>query len=100
MDVKIIYSKEQLEATVEFISTHNSHFLGKKAYIRESILKSMRRIAKDPEQWVSGTMGYMLWGDREFEGMDSDENIIHFDIAVNPSLDFTDDTYIEEIVHG
>lgn len=100
MEVRITYSKEQLDAAVEFISTHNSYFLGKKDYIRESILKSMRRIAKDPEQWINGTMGYVLWGEREFEGMNNDENTVHFDISVNPALDCEEDTYIEETVHG
>lgn len=99
MEVKIIYSKEQLESAVDFISENNNYFLGQKEYIRDSILKNMKRIAADPEQFITGTMGYVLWGDREFEGMDCDENTIHFDITVKPNLGVDEDeTYIEEVL--
>src|SRR5258708_5192934 len=100
MDVKLIYSKPQLEAAVNFIAKHNQHFLGQKDYIRSSILEDMRRVASDPEQWMSGTMGYLLMGDRTDEGIDSDDNSIHFDISVDPALgyDTQSEDYVEEIV--
>lgn len=100
MEVRIIYSKEQLEAAVDFISIHNAYFRGKNDYIRDCIIKTMRRIAKNPEEWINGTMGFVLWGDREFEGMNSDENTVHFEISVNPALDCAEDTYVEETIHG
>lgn len=99
MEVKLSYSKGQLEAAVDFISENNKYFLGKKQEIRDSILKSMRRIAQDPEQFINGTMGYVVWGDREFEGMNCDENTIHFDITVKPDLGSDEeDEYIEEVI--
>jgi len=102
MEVKLTYSSQQLEDAVKFISRNNTHFLGQSDYIRDEILKHMREIARDPEAWSGGTMGYMLIGDRTDEGMDSDENTIHFDITVDPALgrDHEDTDYIEEIVYG
>lgn len=100
MEVRITYSKEQLEAAVDFISDNNIYFLGKKEEIRQSILDMMRKIAKDPDDFINGTMGFVLWGEREFEGMNSDENTIHFDITVNPNLGSDEDeTYIEEVLN-
>ena len=102
MEVKITYSKPQLEAAVKFIARNNPHFQGQKDYIRDQILEHMRRIALQPGEWLAGTMGYVLWGDREDEGLDSDENSIRFEISVDPSLgyDIDSEDYQEEMVSG
>lgn len=102
MEVKITYSKPQLEAAVKFIARNNSHFQGQTDYIRNSILEHMRKLALQPDEWLSGTMGYVLWGDREDEGIDSDENSIRFEISVDPSLgyDIDSEDYAEENVSG
>jgi hypothetical protein len=103
MEVKITYSSIQLEATVKFIAKNNEHFLGKNKYIREEILNHMKRIALSPHEWLGGTMGYTLWGDRENEGFDCDENTIRFDISVDPALglsEYAPEEYIDEVVSG
>lgn len=101
MEVKVSYSKAQLDEAVEFIATHNVSFLGQHDYIRNQILSHMKDIAKDPDSYLSGTMGYTLWGDREFEGIDSDTNSIRFEISVDPALSmdtWAEDDCIEETV--
>lgn len=101
MEVKIIYCKPQLEAAVDWIAKYNPHFLGQKDYIRKAILDDMKQIALDPEQYLAGTMGYTLWGDRSDEGIDSDENLIDFAISIDPSLglDLFPEDFIEEVVN-
>jgi hypothetical protein len=100
MEVKIIYSKPQLEAAVRFIARNNEHFRGQKDFIRDEILKHMKQIAADPESWSGGTMGYHLLGDRTDEGIDNDENSIMFDILVDPNLgyDLDESDYAEEVI--
>lgn len=101
MEVIVTYSKVQLEEAVNFIATHNDAFLGKHDYIRDQILSHMRDIARDPEGFLSGTMGYVLWGDREFEGIDGDTNRIRFDISVDPALSmdaWEEENCVEETV--
>lgn len=100
MEVKISYSQPQLEAAVRFIARNNEHFRGQKDYIREEILKHMRRIAADPEQWWGGTMGYTLIGDRIDESIDFDQNEITFEILVDPNLgaDIDEDDYVQEVI--
>lgn len=101
IQVRMSYVVQQLEAAVDFIATHNPNFLGQHDYIRNSILEHMRGIASQPDEWLSGTMGYVLWGDREDEGVDSDVNSIRFEISVDPALgrDYDEDTYSEEIIN-
>lgn len=101
-EVKYSYSKPQLEAAVKFIARHNQHFLGQTDYIRKSIIENMERIAMTPEDWLSGGMGYTLWGDREDEGINSDYNSITFQISVDPDLGNDPDSsdYIEEVIRG
>lgn len=102
MEVKISYSKAQLEEAVRFISRNNEHFQGKIDYIRNTILDNMKEIAADPERWMGGTMGYTLVGDREDEGIDSDENIITFEILVDPNLgnDIDPEDWITETINA
>lgn len=86
MEIKIIYSKKQLEAAVDFIAIHNESFHGQHDYIRSRIVESMEDTALAPGEWITGTMGYVLWGDREDEDLDSDENVIRYSISVDPAL--------------
>lgn len=102
MEVKIIYSKPQLEAAVRFIARNNESFRGQKDFIRDEILKHMKQIAADPEAWNGGTMGYHLMGDRTDEGIDNDENTILFDILVDPNLgaDHDESDYEQEVINS
>lgn len=102
MEVKVSYSKPQLEAAVKHIARYNEHFQGQKDYIRNSILEHMRQIALNPDSWMGGTMGYTLMGDREDEGLDSDTNRIHFEILVDPALcsDLEESDFVETLVKG
>lgn len=100
MEVKLSYSKAQLDLAVKFIARNNTHFLGQTDFIREEIVKHMRRIAEDKEAYMSGTMGYMLISDKEFEGFEADQNTCHIDIWVDPSLgtDHSEAEYAEELL--
>ena len=89
MEVKIIESKKQWDAAVDFIAQYNENFIDKHDYIRERIINSMETTALAPGEWITGTMGYVLWGDRMDENLDSDENVIRFDISVDPALALT-----------
>jgi hypothetical protein len=102
MEVRISYSKPQLDEAVRFIARNNAHFQGQTDYIRNSILDHMKEIAADPEQWMGSTMGYTLIGDREDEGIDSDENSIRFEILVDPNLgsDIDADDWVEETINA
>jgi len=98
MELIVSYSEQQLEATVAYISTHNPFFQGREADIRNSIKDSIQRLAKDPETWMVGTMGYTLMGDWEFEGIDNDVNYLHIDISVD-LLVGQDKDYTKETIH-
>lgn len=102
MEVKVSYSKPQLETAVKFIARNNAHFLGQTDYIRDKIVKHMKRIALDPEAQMSGTMGYMLISDKEFEGFDCDQNTCFLEIWVDPSLGLIreETEYVEEVLNG
>lgn len=103
MEVTVSYSKIQLDAAVEFIAKHNQSFLGQHDLIREQMIHSMHQMALTPGEWITGTMGYVLWGDRSDEGIDSDENAIRYDIYVDPALSQSSwdlDDIVEEVVSG
>ena len=101
MEISLVYSKAEMDAAVIFIATKNPSFLGMHNYIRGQILRSMREIAIDPERWMGDTMGYTLFADKEYEGMNSDSSSVRFEISVDPALgrDHNADTYIEEIIN-
>jgi hypothetical protein len=92
MEIRISYSQTQLDSAVKFISENNEHFYGQDDYIRKSILEYMERMAKDPNSTFIGTMGFTLIGDREFEDLDNDENVVRVEILVDPGLG-NDDMY-------
>jgi hypothetical protein len=102
MEIKISYSKIQLEKAVNFIARYNSYQKGEYEKIRHSILDSIQRIAIDPETIYTGTMGYMLIADREFEDLNNDENTCRIEITVDPALGcddrWFDDNYHEEVI--
>lgn len=86
MEVTISYDIDQLEAAVTFVAEHNKVAMGDRDYIRARIIELMREIARDPERWSSATMGFLITCDKEFEGLDVDENTARFEIWVDPSL--------------
>lgn len=104
MEIRISYSQTQLEKAVNFISRHNEVFKGKKTEIRETILEYMEKMAKDPNMTFIGTMGFTLIGDREFEDMDNDDNLIRIEISVDPALgdddQFADGDYQEYTINA
>jgi hypothetical protein len=104
MEIKISYSKIQLERAIEFIAEHNDSFYGQVDYIRQSILESIEQLAKDPQATYLGTMGFTLIADREIENLDCDENIVRIDILVDPALGdddmFLDEDHYEEVINA
>lgn len=105
MEIKVVYSKIQLESTVDFIATHNPSFLGQHDVIRKSIMSTIQSIiSKYPDIIWSGTMGYYVWiSMEELEGIDSDENILRVEFMVEPAVGkyglFDQKNEIEEIYH-
>lgn len=88
MFVTVIYSKEQLEAAVQFIAKNNRAFQGKKDYIRKSIRSSINELVeKFPDLRSVSTMGYTIIGSAEaVEGIDHDNNELLVEIMVDPGL--------------
>lgn len=90
MFVTVVYSKEQLEAAVQFIAKNNRAFKGKKDYIRKSIRSSINELVeKFPDLRSLSTMGYTIIGSaEEVEGIDHDVNTLMVEIMVDPGLYF------------
>lgn len=86
MEIRISYSRAQLDGAVEFISANNQSFLGKDEEILQTIKEFMVKLAKDTDTMFVGVMGFSLIADREFEGIDADENVCRIEICVDPSL--------------
>lgn len=95
MEVKLIYSKSQLDCAVEFLSDKNPYFLGQDDLIRETIVECMIEVARDPDRTFSSTMGFVLNAERDFEGIDCDENTCQIEIGVDPSIHM-DDRWLDE----
>lgn len=88
MKIKVLYSKSELEATVEFVSIYNKHFIGESSAIRQAILNEIDSlVSRFPNPPFIGTMGFMVEGDvLEVESVDSDENVMFVNFYVNPRL--------------
>lgn len=88
MKIKVYYNKDQLEATVNFVATNNSSFLGKHDRVRESLLNHIQELVQRyPDVAWLGTMGYYVWAIMdEQEGIDSDENLMNIEFMVAPDL--------------
>lgn len=99
MKLRLSYSNNQLEACVEFISTHNLHYLGQKDHIRQSIRGNMFDLARRfPNCTYLATMGYSIECFIEAEeGMDEDRNVLRFEFYVDPSVSRDIDTVTEDI---
>lgn len=100
MDVSVVYSKEQLEAAVQFIAKNNPAFRGRADYIRTHIKKAIFEIAeKFPHLLSLSTMGYTIIASvEEEEGIDHDQNVMLIEILVDPGLG-TDWESVEQIYH-
>ena len=88
MFVTVRYSKEQLEAAVQFVSENNLAFKGRKDYIRKSVKSSINEMAaKFPNLLSVSTLGYIVIGSvDEVEGIDHDANVLTIEIMVDPGL--------------
>lgn len=105
MKIKVFYSKQEFQATIDFISNYNHHFYGQKEFIKECLLESIDEVTKQfhkGEMFV-GTMGYIVEGEvLEEESMDGDENVLYVKFLVDPSLscpDLNSDSEIEADAH-
>lgn len=105
MNIKIIYSKSQLDATVNFIIKNNKYLMSNKNYnnknlLSKKILSCMNDLASDSEINYISTLGFILIPEREYESMDCDENLCRIEIFVDPSVShqFTESDYIETII--
>jgi hypothetical protein len=104
MIVKIVYSKQDLAATVNFITMHNPNFKGQPDYIKNSIIKTCHDLAEqfgdsDVMFW-GGTMGYIVSGEiMEEESIDGDQNVIYYHFLVDPALGNNHNMSDEELVN-
>lgn len=102
MNIKISYSKTQLEKTIEFVSKHNEFFLGKDDYIRSAVMDIVHELAANPEGTWMGTMGFVVSiSERVVEDLDHDYNYVAVDFLVDPALGqhiYTDDDYHSEVI--
>lgn len=93
LKIKVIYSKQELQATINFISENNKYFHGQKDFIEDSILESIKSLIEDfPEGDLNtGTMGYIVSGEvLEEESMNNDENVLYINFLVDPGLSCRD----------
>jgi hypothetical protein len=88
MEVKVHYSKAQMEATIRFIGDHNRSFLGQYDYIRASIEEHITEIVhRFPHATGIGTMGYYIsMVALHQEGIDHDDNLLILHFAVDPAV--------------
>lgn len=86
VEIRILYSQAQLDSVVEYISQNNENFLGKNKEVLQAIEDSIAILAADYDSMSLGTMGFLITADREFEGIDSDENICRIEIYVDPTI--------------
>lgn len=98
MFVTVVYSKEQLEAAINFIAENNRAFKGERDYIRKNIQSSIGELVdKFPNLRSLSTMGYTIIGSaEEVEGIDDDTNTLLVEIMVDPGLG-TDWESVEEV---
>lgn len=99
MEVVISYDQNQLEAAVKYIAAHQRWAWGDEAFVRKKILEAMYEIARTPDRWMQSSGGYLVMCEKEFEGIDSDENTARFEIWVDPSLGIEEYTIKEEVIH-
>lgn len=103
MEIRISYSQMQLDSAVQFISDNNQAFLGKDEEILSAIKEGMISLAKDVNSQFYGTMGFNLIADRDFEGLDSDENVCRVEICVDPSIhlinELDEDDFQDQIIN-
>lgn len=94
--MKVSYSKVQLNDAINFIAKNNSFFKDKERKIKESILKYIKEIASSKKMNHISTMGFILVPDFVYESIDSEEDMCHIDIYVDPSLKRINETYSED----
>lgn len=107
MEVKVSYSLTQLEAAVKFIEAHHqwsSSLSSRKShFIRSQIISCIMESARKFPKCISiSTMGFSVEPiDVLEENMEQDENMVSFDILVDPSLGikaYEDHDYHTEII--
>lgn len=94
--MKIIYSKKQLNDTVDFISKNNIFFKGNKDKINQHILYYMKELVNSKDPTYVATMGFILIPMFQYESIDNDEDTCHIDIYVDPSLSRMGETFSED----
>lgn len=97
MEIVLNYSQIQFDSAVSFISLNNPNFLEKDEEIRQTILDAMTSLAQDVNVQFYSTMGFTLIADREFESVDSDENLCRIEILVDPSMHLIDEMDEDDI---
>lgn len=98
MQVKLSYSKNQLEEAVKFIGDNNQFFIGQYDLIRSTILKYMIDFAKNKDLSTIGSMGFFLTADFNEESVDYDENTLDIDIHVDPNLGKEFGELVQEVI--
>jgi hypothetical protein len=94
MEVKLHYSKAQMDAAVKFIAENNPSYINQYEGIRSSIWNHINELVEMfPDMTGIATMGYWIEASIEsVEGIDEEENILRLEIWVNPSIGKLEDT--------
>jgi hypothetical protein len=100
MDIRITYSKLELEMAVEFCYENNPYWQQNKLTkedIRKDFLESMHRLATNREAtWVGAAAGCVLIPDCTEENMDNDEYSCHIMIYVPPDMGYEPEDWDED----
>jgi len=88
MEVKLSFSKMQLDAAVKFIAENNPSYINQYEEIRSSIWYHINEIVERfPHMTGVSTIGYWIEASVEsIEGIDDEENVLRLEIWVNPSI--------------
>lgn len=88
MQVKVYYSRTQLEATVKYIATHNVLLLGEHDTIRQDIQLGIQELVQRYPHisWIGRNGWYALVIISIEEGIDNDENVLDIEFVVNMTI--------------
>lgn len=88
MEVKLQYSKIQMEETVKFLAKNNPAYINRYDGIRSSIWNHINELVERfPHMTGVATMGYWIEASIEsVEGIDDDENVLHLEFWVDAAV--------------
>ena len=100
MEIRITYSKLELEMAIEFCWKRNDYWRQNKKTkddIRQDFIESMHRLATDRSYtWLGAAAGCILIPDCTEEDMDNDTYSCHISIYVPPDMGYEPEDWDED----